>query len=182
MGESVKILYCATTWIEGQSRTTLPPVSELIEEHTWQSLILYDMHNEYRKLQHHHGFRWGSDSQHLHTRFLQKQQGTLSRHASSARKRTSKPSTEAPICKVYNSPAGCYWPRCKFQHICIAPGCGKKHPDFTHCYGLAHTLLPHNLTKYDSFSSLSIKNWRLDQRIATRLRRRLPTRRSYELI
>ena len=32
-------------------------VSELIEEHTWQSAILYD--KEYRKPQHRHGFRGG---------------------------------------------------------------------------------------------------------------------------
>ena len=38
-------------------------ISELIEDHTWQSVILYD--NEYRKLQHRHQFRWGSDSQHF---------------------------------------------------------------------------------------------------------------------
>ena len=49
-------------------------ISELIEDHTWQSVILYD--NEYRKLQHRHQFRWGSDSQHLHTRFLKKRQAT----------------------------------------------------------------------------------------------------------
>ena len=110
-------------------------VSELIADHKWQSVILYN--NEYRKLQHRHRFRWGSDSQHLHTRFLKKRQGTVSSYASSAGTRTSKPSTEAPICKAYNSPAGCHWPRCKLQHICIAPGCGKKHPEFTHHYGSA---------------------------------------------
>jgi len=45
-------------------------ISGLIEDYTWQTVILYD--NEYRKLQHHHQFPWGSDSQHLHTRFLKK--------------------------------------------------------------------------------------------------------------
>jgi len=68
-------------------------VLELIEEHTWQSVILYD--NEYRKLQHRHGFRWGSDSQHLHTRFLKKRQGTFpSNHTPPAGVRASKSSTE----------------------------------------------------------------------------------------
>ena len=105
-------------------------VSELIEEHTWQSVILYD--NEYRKLQHRHGFRWGSDSQQLH----KKRQGTSpSNHIPPARARGSKSSTELSICKLYNSPTGCQWPRCKFQHICIAPGCGKKHPEYAHYYG-----------------------------------------------
>ena len=108
-------------------------VSELIEEHALQSVILYD--SEYRKLQHRHGFRWGSDSQHLHTRFLKKRQRTLSSHASSAGTRTDKSSTKTAICKLYNSPTGCHWPRCKFQHICIAPGCSKKHPEYTYYYG-----------------------------------------------
>ncbi|KAK3753557.1 hypothetical protein QZH41_001658 [Actinostola sp. cb2023] len=45
-------------------------VAELLESHILNSVVLYD--NEYRKLQHKFGFRWGSDSQHLHTRFLVK--------------------------------------------------------------------------------------------------------------
>ena len=40
-------------------------VAELLESHTLVSVVMYD--NEYRKLQHQYGFRWGSDSQHLHT-------------------------------------------------------------------------------------------------------------------
>ncbi|KAL9973663.1 hypothetical protein ACROYT_G020145 [Oculina patagonica] len=40
-------------------------VAELLESHTLASVVIYD--NEYRKLQHQYGFRWGSDSQHLHT-------------------------------------------------------------------------------------------------------------------
>ena len=49
--------------------------AELIEDHMWQSVILYD--NDYQKLQHRHQFCWGSDSQHLHTRFLKKRQAPL---------------------------------------------------------------------------------------------------------
>ena len=45
-------------------------VAELLETHTPVSVVMYD--NEYRILQHQYGFRWGSDSQHLHTRFLVK--------------------------------------------------------------------------------------------------------------
>ena len=41
--------------------------AELLESHTLASVLAYD--NEYRKLQCEYGFRWGSDSQHLHTRF-----------------------------------------------------------------------------------------------------------------
>jgi len=50
-------------------------VSELIEERTWQSVILYD--NEYWKLQHRHGFCWVAI---LNTRFLKKRQGTATLH------------------------------------------------------------------------------------------------------
>ena len=45
-------------------------VAELLESHTLVSVVMYD--NEYRKLQHQYGFRWGSDSQHVHMRFLAK--------------------------------------------------------------------------------------------------------------
>ena len=45
-------------------------VAELLESHTLASVVLYD--KEYRKLQYQYGFRRGSDSQHLHARFLVK--------------------------------------------------------------------------------------------------------------
>ena len=43
-------------------------IGELIERFTWVSVLQYD--NEYRKRQFEYGFRWGSDSQHPHGRFL----------------------------------------------------------------------------------------------------------------
>ena len=42
--------------------------AELLKSHTLASVVAYD--NKYCKLQCEYGFRWGSDSQHLHTRFL----------------------------------------------------------------------------------------------------------------
>lgn len=42
--------------------------AELCESHTLASVVVYN--NEYCKLQCEYGFRWGSDSQHLHTKFL----------------------------------------------------------------------------------------------------------------
>ena len=47
--------------------------AELLES----SAIMYD--NEYRKLQCEYGFRWGSDSQHLHIRFLVKRRSSVLR-------------------------------------------------------------------------------------------------------
>ena len=49
-------------------------IAELVEAFTWPSVIQYD--NEYRKRQFQYGFRWGSDSQHLHRRFF-KQRGLV---------------------------------------------------------------------------------------------------------
>ena len=49
--------------------------AELLESHTLASAIIYD--NEYRKLQCEYGFRWGSDSQHLHIRFLVKRRSSV---------------------------------------------------------------------------------------------------------
>ncbi|KAL9970441.1 hypothetical protein ACROYT_G022817 [Oculina patagonica] len=105
MGASVKIL---NVLLERQNMNVraiqdylayIVKVSELIEEHTWQSVILYD--NEYRKLQHRHGFRWGSDSQHLHTRFLKKRQGSsFSNTTPPAGARANKSSTDQPSVKT----------------------------------------------------------------------------------
>ena len=74
MGASVKILNMLMS--QKQMHPTavqdylayMVKIAELIEDHTWQSVILYD--NENQKLQHSHQFRWASDSQHLHTRFF----------------------------------------------------------------------------------------------------------------
>ena len=43
-------------------------IGELIDTFTWVSVLQYD--NEYRKRQFQYGFRWGSDSLYLHSRFL----------------------------------------------------------------------------------------------------------------
>ena len=147
MGASVKILNVLLSHQNIETSAVqdylayMVKIAELIEDHTWQSVILYD--NEYRKLQHRHQFRWGSDSQHLHTRFLKKRQmplPTTKRTGDIGRGgNTTRQPAETPICRLYNSPTGCHWPRCKFQHVCIAPGCGKMHPEFTHNYSAIHT-------------------------------------------
>ena len=70
-------------------------VAELLESHTLASVVIYD--NEYRKLQHQYGFRWGSDSQHLHTRFLVKRRPltqsnqTLARPYAESRSNSGRP-------------------------------------------------------------------------------------------
>jgi len=49
--------------------------AELLKSHPLASTIMYD--NENPKLQCEYGFRWGSDSQHLHTRFLVKRRSSV---------------------------------------------------------------------------------------------------------
>ena len=86
------------------------------------------------KLQHEYKFRWGSDSQHLHTRFLKRREWpSLSHNINGAAGHFSQPSpTTTPICKQYNSASGCQWPNCRFAHICIVKGRGKPHPQTQH--------------------------------------------------
>lgn len=109
-------------------------ISELIETYTLMSVLSYD--DQYRRLQHEYNFRWGSDSQHLHTRFLKRREVVSANNSTRppvARFSTTTSSNSAsPICKQYNTPNGCTWPNCKFSHICIVPGCGKPHSQPNH--------------------------------------------------
>ena len=104
--------------------------SELLESHTLTSVMLYD--NEYRKLQNKYGFRWGSDSQHLHTRFLVKRRTQFAPMPQEANARNRQPLTAAPICKQFNSLLGCQWPNCRFQHVCLISNCNQTHPQHAH--------------------------------------------------
>ena len=99
-------------------------VAELLESHTLASVVIYD--NEYRKLHHQYGFRWGSDLQHLHTRFLVKRRPltqsnqTLARpYADSCSNSGRLPQFLRPICCQFNSLSGCNWSQCRFQHVCL---------------------------------------------------------------
>jgi len=117
-------------------------VAELLESHILNSVILYD--NEYRKLQHKFGFRWGSDSQHLHTRFLVKRraiaqpnsqmfsQNALRPNASLRPNANRQPQPVSPICRQFNSLSGCNWPNCRFQHVCLVANCNQRHPQHEH--------------------------------------------------
>jgi len=70
-------------------------VAELLGYHTLASVVMYD--NEYRKLQHHYGFCWGSDSQHLHTRFLVKRRVVNQHNQNLARPNANqRPNTDRP--------------------------------------------------------------------------------------
>ena len=116
--------------------------AELLESHTLASALMYD--NEYRKLQCEYGFRWGSDSQHLHTRFLVKRRSSvLTTNAPNSQKSSPRPNRQpqashvTPIFRQFNSLTGCQWPNCRFQHVCLVPNCNQGHPQHEH-----HTISP----------------------------------------
>ena len=109
------------------------------ESHTLASALAYD--NEYRKLQCEYGFRWGSDLQHLHTRFLIKHRLLQTPAATSPNPQRFPPrlnrqpqtSPTTPICyKYFNSLTGGLWPNCRFQHVCLVPNCYQGHPQREH--------------------------------------------------
>lgn len=112
-------------------------VAELLESHTFTSVVIYD--NEYWKLQHQYGFRWGSDSQHLHTRFLVKRR-TLTQsnqalawpYADLRSNSGRQPQFVRPICHQFNSLSGCNWPQCRCQHVCLVANCSQPHPQHEH--------------------------------------------------
>jgi len=112
--------------------------AELLESHTLASALAYD--NEYRKLQCEYGFRWRSDSQDLHTRFLIKRRPSQTPAATSPiaqrfhprLNRQPQTSPTTPICRQYNSLTGCLWPNCRFQHVCLVPSCTQGHPQHEH--------------------------------------------------
>ena len=112
--------------------------AELLESHTLASAIAYD--NEYRKLQCKYGFRWGSDSQHLHTRFLVKRRSSQvpTTTTPNSQKGLPRPSRQpqasytTPICRQFNSLTGCLWPNCRFLHVCLVPNCNQGHPQHEH--------------------------------------------------
>ena len=88
------------------------------------SVLLCD--NEYRNLQNKYGFRWGSDSQHLHTRFVVKRsvsklttQACLGPVRRAATNCQTQPVT--PVCRQFNSLSGSQW------HVCLVPNNSMPH-------------------------------------------------------
>ena len=105
--------------------------AELLESHTFLSVVVYDSR---RKSQHKYGFRWGSDSQLLHTRFLIKRRTLGSSQPELPRFPAGNRSHQAdlPICRQFNFPRGCQWPNCRFQYVRIVPN-GNQSPAPTAC-------------------------------------------------
>ena len=131
-------LLSATTTAISDYLTYTIKFDTLLESHTLASALAYD--NRYCKLQCAYGFRWGSNSQHLHTRFLVKHRpsqtpATTSPNAQRLPPRLNRqPQTSptTPICRQFNSQTRCHWPNCQFQHVCLVPNCNQGHPQHEH--------------------------------------------------
>lgn len=113
-------------------------VYSLIATHDLLSVFLYD--REYRRLQHQHKFRWGTNVGHLSDSHLRLKPDTLTRALAGGTKgpQSTKQSRSGPgfashtqkgeiICKKYNSKAGCTVHSCRYAHVCSVPGCCEKH-------------------------------------------------------
>lgn len=111
--------------------------AELLKSHTLASVAMFN--NEYCKLQSEYGFRWGSNSQHLHTRFPARCQPLVpGANATNLQKlpphldRQPQESTTTPTCHKFNSLTRCHWPNCHYHHFCLVPNCHQGHPLHEH--------------------------------------------------
>ncbi|XP_062570068.1 uncharacterized protein LOC134232131 [Saccostrea cucullata] len=117
-------------------------VYQLFSTHEVKSVYFYD--REYRKLQHQHKFRWGTDIPHIQTVFLRPKIASPPQYAQQA-KQNSRPNLGFPhqprashtsqgveICRRFNSKRSCTVKQCKYAHTCSVPGCSDKHPASEH--------------------------------------------------
>ena len=130
MEASLKILKAMITEDGLNTSSILDYINYLIKFATfaqsfkWDSLLRYDY--EYRKSQADVGFVWGSDSPYLMQLHLMSVNVHRDRDFIANKKqksqKTSKnkydPSSGKPVCKKFNSPAGCDFKHCKFAHVC----------------------------------------------------------------
>lgn len=114
-------------------------IYQLVQKCSLTSVLLYD--REYRQLQASMGFRWGTDVQHLHTLHLQPRDRPTTQGYNANQKKAptqsqgpKKGGKESDICRNFNMAKGCFFQKCKFRHICIAPGCGKPHLVTAHSF------------------------------------------------
>ena len=93
------------------------------------SVLQYDQ--EYRHLQSIYGYRWGTDTPHLHTVHLRVKRIihlTLTTDNKGRGVRSTASADVKEACKLYNRQSGChYGDSCKFTHICSEPGCNEGH-------------------------------------------------------
>ena len=108
-------------------------VGVLAANFTWKTVIRWD--EEYRRKQHVHQFRWGSDSAYLHpVRLIHREPPKPKQNPKS--KVATKPSTKRqpsrqPACTYWNKDVPCQSPSCRFRHECSWCGSGA-HPQIRH--------------------------------------------------
>lgn len=115
-----------TTTLDYLSHTA--KMGELATRYTWSSVILLD--DEYRRLQAHYGFRWGSDTPHVSTLLLRERE--IERAKPKKSHAAPKFSAEAqPVCHIFNSGKTCHYGNdCRFRHVCAT--CGGAHARVNH--------------------------------------------------
>ena len=143
-------------------------IAELLKSHTLASVLLYN--NEYHRLQHQYAFWWGSDSQHLYTRFLVKWRTLISitnvpRPSSNPRETAShncqlQPVT--PVCHQFNYMIACHWPNCRFQHVFFVTK-----STVVHNLNSNHMTYFNTITPYSSYHRLMerVLDWGLRPRL-----------------
>lgn len=101
-------------------------IGDLGSRFTWSSVMIYD--DEFREIQHKHGFRWGSDSEHLTTVSLkEREKSSSSANSSGVFKGSAKKPERKYYCSKYNEGSVCaYGEECKFLHAC--ENCRRAHP------------------------------------------------------
>lgn len=108
-------------------------ICDLFKHFEKSSVFQFD--REYRHLQSVYGYRWGTDTPHLHTTCLKPKfrPSRFNYHGKSNLGNVK--SADREICRLYNTFKGCYYGNnCKFTHKCSEPGCGQ-----THSRAHAHT-------------------------------------------
>ena len=114
-------------------------VGELACRFTWHSVLLYD--NEYRQRQVLHGFRWGSDAQHLATITLRERVKAAppATATGGGQRQASRPQSDAkkvlgpngnPVCIKFNKSKCEYGAKCNYEHVCLT--CLKGHRQSEH--------------------------------------------------
>ena len=120
-------------------------VMELSHRFQWPSVLKYD--DEFRLLQATYGYPWSFDCNHLHTVILEPipKTPTSTRSTSRAPGQSTQfavtTSEGRTICRSYNSPRGCSFPNCVYEHACNrrvqwGRACGQSHPGHSHANSL----------------------------------------------
>ena len=93
-------------------------IGVLASTHIWKSVLLWD--DEYRRVQHVHKFRWGSESPHLNlVRLVHRETDQQKKQKPKTR---SGENTTRAACFNWNKGTSCRFTPCKFKHECSVCG------------------------------------------------------------